>query len=107
MTRREAAAVIGVLGILVAITIPELGTGAWPFQVRSGGIDPRGPFGWLVNAADRDFDIALLRAAALVAGLAVALGAAVALRLRTFPSALVASLCACLLYTSPSPRDRS
>ena len=94
MTRREAAAVIGVLGILVAITIPELGTGAWPFQVRSGGIDPQGPFRWLVKAADRDFDIALLRAAALVAGLAVALGAAVALRLRTVPSALVASLCA-------------
>jgi hypothetical protein len=94
MTRREAAAVIGVLGILVLITIPELGTGAWPFQVRSGGTDPQGPFRWLVKAADRDFDIALLRAAALVAGLAVALGAAVALQLRTVRPALVAALCA-------------
>lgn len=94
MTRREAAAVIGVLGILVAITIPELGSGAWPFQVRPGGTDPQGLFGWLVRAADREFDVALLRAAALLAGLAVALGGAVALRLRTVRPLLVGSLCA-------------
>ena len=62
VTRREGGAVLGVLGILVAITVPELGLQAWPFQVPSGGTDPQGPFGWLVKAADRDFDIALLRA---------------------------------------------
>ena len=77
VTRREAGAVLGVLGILVAITVPELGSQAWPFQVRSGGTDPQGPFGWLVKAADQDFDIALLRVGALVAGLVVALSAAV------------------------------
>ena len=31
-------------------------------QVPPGGTDPQGPFGWLVRAADREFDIALLRA---------------------------------------------
>ena len=87
MTRREAGAVLGVLGILVAITVPELGSQAWPFQVPSGGTDPQGPFGWLVKAADRDFDIALLRSGALVAGLVVALSAAVVLARRTVPRA--------------------
>ena len=86
VTRREAGAVLGVLGILVAITVPELGSEAWPFRVRSGGTDPQGPFGWLVRAADRDFDIALLRSAALVAGLVVALSAAVVLARRTVPT---------------------
>jgi hypothetical protein len=100
VTRREAGAVLGVLGILVAIAVPELGTGAWPFRVPSGETDPQGPFRLLVKAADRDFDIALLRAAALVAGLLVALGAAVVLARRTIPTGVIAAICAavvCLL----------
>jgi hypothetical protein len=97
VTRREAGAVLGVLGILVAITIPELGSEAWPFHVRSGGTDPQGPFRWLVKAADRDFDIALLRAAALVAGLVVALGAAVVLARRTIRPWLVGLICAAVV----------
>ena len=97
MTRREAGAVLGVLGILVAITVPELGSEAWPFHVRSGGTDPQGPFRWLVKAADRDFDIALLRAAALVAGLVVALGAAVVLARRAVPNAFVLATCAAVV----------
>lgn len=97
MTRREAGAVLGVLGILVAITVPELGSQAWPFRVPSGGTDPQGPFRWLVKAADRDFDIALLRAAALLAGLTVALGAAVILARRAVPTALVAAICAAVV----------
>ena len=97
MTRREAAAVLGVLGILVAITIPELGSQAWPFHVRSGGTDPQGPFRLLVKAADRDFDVAFLRAAALVGGLVVGLGAAVLLARRVVRPALVALICAAVV----------
>ena len=94
MRQREAGAVLGVLGILVAITVPELGSEAWPFRVPSGGTDPQGPFRWLVEAADRDFDIALLRAAALVAGLVVALGAAVILARRAVPRIAVVAISA-------------
>jgi hypothetical protein len=94
VTRREAGAVLGVLGILVAIAVPELGTGAWPFRAPSGETDPQGPFGPLVKAADREFDIALLRAAALVAGLLVALGAAVVLARRAIPTWAIAGICA-------------
>jgi hypothetical protein len=97
VTRREAGAVLGVLGILVAIAVPELGTGAWPFRVPSGATDPQGPFQWLVRAADREFDLALLRAAALVAGLLVAAGAAVVLARRSIPIWAIAGICAAVV----------
>jgi hypothetical protein len=80
VTRREAGAVLGVLGILVAVSVAELGSNPWPFDPRS--VEPRGPFGPLVRAADREFDEALLRAAALVAGVVLALGTALVLALR-------------------------
>ena len=83
MTRREAGVVLGVLGILVAIVVPELGSDAWPFAPPAGQTDPQGPFGLLVRAADGHFDEGLLRAAALVAGLGVALAAAAVLASRT------------------------
>lgn len=94
MTRREGGAVLAVLGILVAIVIPELGTGAWPFRVPSGGTDPQGPFRLIVKAADRDFDVAFLRAAALLGGLAVALAAGVAFWRPTVNRVLLGTLCA-------------
>ena len=94
MTRREAAAVLGVLGLLVAMAVPELGTGAWPFEVPAGQSDPQGPFGFLVEAADQEWDVALLRAAALLAGLAVALAAGVVFTLRAVRPLLVGILCA-------------
>jgi hypothetical protein len=81
VTRREAGVVLGVLGILVAVSVPELGSDAWPFAPPSGAVEPRGPFELLVRAADREFDEGVLRAAALVAGLVVALGAALVLAL--------------------------
>ena len=89
MTRREAGVVLGVLGILVAVTVPELGSGAWPFHVRSGATDPQGPFGPLVRAADREFDEALLRSTALVAGLGLVVAGAVSLAVKTVPRWLV------------------
>jgi hypothetical protein len=94
VSRRAAAAVLGVLGILVAITVPELGSEAWPFRVPAGQTDPQGPFRLLVKAADRHFDIALLRAAALVAGLVVALAAAFVLARRTVRPAVLYAVCA-------------
>jgi hypothetical protein len=93
VTRREAGVVLGVLGILVAIAVPELGTGAWPFVVPSGQTEAQGPFELLVRAADRHFDLGILRSAALVAGMLVALVAAVVLARRTIRPAIVVALC--------------
>ena len=89
MTRREAGLVLGVLGILVTVTVPELGSDAWRFSLPGGSVDARGPLELLVRAADGQFDEALLRSAALVAGLGVALVAAVSLTLRVVPAWLV------------------
>ena len=83
MTRREAGAVLGVLGILVALTVPELGSDAWPFKPSQ--TSPQGPFSPLVKAAGREWDVALLRSAALAAGVAVAVAAAVILATRVRP----------------------
>jgi hypothetical protein len=90
VTRREAGVVLGVLGILVAVNVPELGSDAWPFRVPSGAVEPRGPFELLVRAADREFDEAVLRAAGLVAGLVVALVGALVLALRAVRPWIVA-----------------
>ena len=102
MTRREAGAVLGVLGILVAVTVPELGSDPWPFaRIRA---DAEGVLGPLVRAADGEWDLGLLRAAAVLAGLVVALCAAVVLWVRVVPRRLVWLVCAAviLLLTVPA-----
>jgi len=95
MTRRHAAAVLGVLGLLVAITVPELGSGAWPF--KPGSVDPKGPFELLVRAADRQFEEAVPRAAALLAGLVVALAAGLLLAGRAVRPKLAILVCALVI----------
>jgi len=91
VTTREAGLVLGVLGMLVAIAVPELGSDPWPFAPPSGAIDARGPFELLVRAADRHFDEALLRSAALVAGLALVAVGAFMLAVRAVPRWLIAA----------------
>jgi hypothetical protein len=91
VTRREAGAVLGVLGVLVAITLPELGSDAWPF--RRIAADPEGILGPLVRAADEGWDLGVLRAAAILAGLVVVLAAVLVLSLRVVRPWLVASTC--------------
>jgi Glycosyltransferase family 87 len=94
VTTREAGVVLGVLGTLVAVTVPELGSDAWPFSPPTGSLEARGPFELLVRAADGEFDEALLRSAALLAGLGVALVGAVSLTLRVVPASLVVATAA-------------
>jgi hypothetical protein len=79
LARDDALLVLGVLGLLVAVNLPELGSDPWPF--RAPPAEPRGVLGPLVRAAGGEWDPALLRAAATLAGLLVALGAALALLL--------------------------
>jgi hypothetical protein len=67
MSAREAWALVGVLFVLVAIGLPELGSDPWPF--RPGEVDPQGPLAPLVRAAGEEWDVGIARAAALLAGL--------------------------------------
>jgi hypothetical protein len=95
VTRREAGAVLGVLGILVAITVPELGSDPWPFARIHA--DAEGVLGPLVRAADGEWELGLIRAAAVLAGLVVALSAAVVLWVRVVPRRLVWLACAAVI----------
>jgi hypothetical protein len=101
VTRREAGAVLGVLGALVAITVPELGSDPWPFaRIRA---DPEGVLGPLVRAADSEWDLGLLRAAAVLAGLVVALSAALVLWMRVAPLRLLWAVCAAVILLLAVP----
>jgi Glycosyltransferase family 87 len=60
-------ALVGVLFVLVAITLPELGSDPWRF--RPGEVDPQGPLAPLVRAAGEEWDLGIPRAAAFVAAL--------------------------------------
>lgn len=87
------------LGVLVAVTVPDLGSGGWPFTPQS--VHPRGILGPLVRAADREWDLGIIRSIALLAGLVVALAASAAWRFRAWPRwvgiGLAALVCAMLL----------
>jgi hypothetical protein len=92
-------ALLATLGVLVGITVPDLGSGAWPFDPPS--VDPRGILGPLVRVADREWDLGILRSTAVLAGLLVALAAAATWRFRTWPRwaaiGLAGVVCAMLL----------
>jgi hypothetical protein len=99
VTRVPPWALLATLGVLVGITMPDLGSGAWPFDPPS--VDPRGILGALVRVADREWDLGILRSTAILAGLLVALAAAASWRFRTWPRwaaiGLAALVCAMLL----------
>ena len=67
MTQREGWVLTGVLFVLVAITLPELGSDPWHF--RPPNVDPQGPLAPLVRAAGEEWDVGIARAAAFGAAL--------------------------------------
>jgi hypothetical protein len=83
VTRNGVWLLLATLGVLVAITIPELGADPWPFMPAS--VNPHGILGQLARAADREWDVGLLRSTAVLAGLLVALIAAATWRIRSWP----------------------
>ncbi|MET0810360.1 MAG: glycosyltransferase family 87 protein [Thermoleophilaceae bacterium] len=64
---RAAWVLVGVLFVLVAINLPELGSDPWRF--RPGTVDAQGPLAPLVRAAGEEYDLGIPRAAAFLAGL--------------------------------------
>ena len=67
MSQRAAWSLTGVLFVLVAITLPELGSDPWHFRPPS--VDPQGPLAPLVRAAGEEWDVGIARAAAFAAAL--------------------------------------
>jgi Glycosyltransferase family 87 len=64
---REGWVLTGVLFVLIAITLPELGSDPWRF--RPPGVDPQGPLAPLVRAAGEEWDVGIARAATFGAAL--------------------------------------
>ena len=103
MTQREGLLVSGVLLVLVAITLPELGSDPWHF--RPPGVDPQGPLAPLVRAAGEEWDVGIARASAFVAALLCGAFAAVLLaRPRLLPrwTGIVLVLAVGVLLAAPS-----
>jgi hypothetical protein len=99
VTRERVWTLLATLGVLVAVTMPELGSDPWPFQPAS--VSPHGILGPLVRAANREWDLGIIRSLAVLAGLAVALSAAATWRYRSWPRwaavGLAALVCAMLV----------
>jgi hypothetical protein len=85
-------ALLTTLGALVIVTMPWLGSDAWPFDPPS--VEPRGIFEPLVRAADEEWDLGMLRSSAVLAGLLVALAAAAAWRFQTWSRGAAVALVA-------------
>jgi hypothetical protein len=92
-------ALLATLGVLVVVTVPDLGAGGWPFDPPS--VHPRGILGPLVRVADREWDLGIIRSTAVLGGLVVALAAGAAWRIRSWPRwagiGLAGLVCAMLL----------
>ena len=88
--RQGAWAVLGTLGVLVAIVVPELGADPWPFHPPS--VHPHGLLGPLVRAAGRHWDLGFVRTPGIVAGLLVALLAVVGWRRLAWREEVLAGL---------------
>jgi hypothetical protein len=86
-----AWAVLGTLGLLVAVVVPELGSDPWPFHAPS--VDPHGVLGVVVRAADRHWDLGFVRTPGIVAGVVVALAAIAGWRRPTWRSDVLGGLC--------------
>ena len=99
MTRERVWTLLATLGALVAVTMPELGSDPWPFDPPS--VSPHGILGPLVRAANREWDLGIIRSIAVLAGLVVALTAVLNWRMRVWPRwaavGLAGVVCAMLL----------
>jgi hypothetical protein len=103
VTQREGLLVSGVLLVLVAITLPELGSDPWHFRPPS--VDPQGPLAPLVRAAGEEWDVGIARASAFVAALLCGAFAALLLaRPRALPrwTGIVLVLAVGILLAAPS-----
>lgn len=79
LSRQGTWLLLGTLGLLIAANVPQLGSDPWLF--RPGEVDPRGILGPLVRAAGEHWDYGFIRTPGVVAGLGLAVLAALVPRL--------------------------
>jgi hypothetical protein len=94
--------VLGSLALVVILNVGVLGSDAWRF--RPGEVHARGILAPIVRAAHGEWDVGMLRSAAMLAGFGVAVLAVVATLVRSWPrwTVIVASIaCVAALVLPP------
>jgi Glycosyltransferase family 87 len=88
---RDGWILLAVLGALVAVDVPQLGSDPWPFKPPF--VHAHGLFGALVRAGHERWDLGLIRTPGMLAGLLVAAVAVAAWRLPPWPRGAAVALC--------------
>jgi len=98
----NAWVLLAALGVLVLVATPELGSSPWPFVTAPA--EPRGLLGPLVRAAGGEWDVDVPRTAAVIAGVLVAIGALVAIRVPRWrgDAALALTIAVVVLLLAPA-----
>ena len=99
--RRAAFAVIGALGLLVALSVPTLGSDPWPF--RPGTVSAHGLLGPLVRAADGSWDLGVVRTPAVLAGVLVAVLALAGWRAQSWRPWVLGAACVAVIVLVTVP----
>jgi hypothetical protein len=99
--RRAAFAVLGVLGALVALNVPGLGSDPWPF--RTPPISGHGLLGPLVRAADGRWDLGVVRTPAVLAGVLVAAIAIAGWRAESWRAWVLVAACTAVIVLVTVP----
>jgi hypothetical protein len=99
--RRAAFAVLGALGVLVALNVPTLGSDPWPF--RPATVSAHGLLGPLVRAADGSWDLGVVRTPAVLAGVLVGVLALAGWRARSWPPWVLGAACVAVIVLVAVP----
>ncbi|MDX6514296.1 MAG: hypothetical protein QOE36_3800, partial [Gaiellaceae bacterium] len=82
---------LAVLGALVAVDVPQLGSDPWPF--RPPAVHPHGLLGPIVRAAHERWDLGVIRTPGMLAGLLLAAVAVAAWRVPSWRRSVAVALC--------------
>jgi hypothetical protein len=93
--------ILATLAVVVVLDLPGLGADGWRF--RTGFVEPQGLLGPLVRLAGGEWSLGLLRAAALLAGLAVAFAAVRSWRAPTWKPRTAVALAAVVVTLLVAP----
>jgi hypothetical protein len=99
--RRAAFAVLGALGLLVALSVPTLGSDPWPF--RPATVSAHGLLGPLVRAADGSWDLGTVRTPAVLAGVLVAIVALAGWRAQSWRPWVLGATCVAVIVLVTVP----
>ncbi len=82
---------LATLGLLVAVAVPELGSGPWPFHPPF--VDPHAILGYARSRCRPQWDLGIVRTPGIMAGMVVAAAALFGWRRRVWRGDVLGALC--------------